>query len=103
MNSKGRIISSFSHELKPTLSIHQDKLVIAPYGFDKSTWDPSKDNFLPKNYSAEDMKGKTVCKVALQQHLALSGSASSLLVIFAAGVIFKLCCFFCLDQLIISK
>ena len=23
MNSKGRIISSFSHELKPTLSIHQ--------------------------------------------------------------------------------
>ena len=103
MNSKGRIISSFSHELKPTLSIHQDKLVIAPYGFDKSTWDPSKDNFLPKNYSAEDMKGKTVCKVALQQHLALSGSASSILVIFAAGVIFKLCCFFCLDQLIISK
>ncbi|KAK7834288.1 putative starch synthase 4 [Quercus suber] len=80
MNSKGRIISSFSHELKPTLSIHQDKLVIAPYGFDKSTWDPSKDNFLPKNYSAEDMKGKTVCKVALQQHLALSGSASSILV-----------------------
>ncbi|XP_030974392.1 glycogen synthase isoform X4 [Quercus lobata] len=80
MNSKGRIISSFSHELKPTLSIHQDKLVIAPYGFDKSTWDPSKDNFLPENYSAEDMKGKTVCKVALQQHLALSGSASSILV-----------------------
>ena len=81
----------------------RDKLVIAPYGFDKSTWDPSKDNFLPKNYSAEDMKGKTVCKVALQQHLALSGSASSILVSFAAGVIFKLCCFFCLDQLIISK
>lgn len=80
MHSKSRIISSFSHGLDPTLSTHKDKLVIAPYGFDNSTWDPSKDNFLPENYRAEDMKGKAVCKVALQQHLALSDSASTILI-----------------------
>jgi starch synthase len=62
----------------------RDKLVIAPYGFDNSTWDPSKDNFLPENYRAEDMKGKAVCKVALQQHLALSDSASTILVSFCS-------------------
>lgn len=78
--SKGRIIRSFSHGLEHTLSIHKDKLVIAPCGFESSTWDPSKDNFLPENYSAEDMKGKVVCRVALQQHLALSDNASAVLV-----------------------
>lgn len=73
--SKGRIIRSFIHGLEHTLSIHRDKLVVAPYGFDKSSWDPSRDNFLPENYSVKDMKGKAVCRVMLQQHLALSNSA----------------------------
>ncbi|KAJ4714627.1 Starch synthase, chloroplastic/amyloplastic [Melia azedarach] len=80
MHSKGRIIRSSSHGLESTLAIHQDKLLVAPYGFDNSTWDPATDKFLPENYCAEDMKGKTVCKVALQQQLELSEHASAILV-----------------------
>lgn len=54
----------------------RDKLVIAPYGFDKSTWDPSTDYFLPKKFNAENMSGKAVCKVALLQRLGLSEHSS---------------------------
>lgn len=58
----------------------RDKLITAPYGFDKFTWDPSKDKFLPENYSADNMKGKAVCKVTLQQHLGLTEHATVILV-----------------------
>ncbi|KAH9664162.1 glyco-transf 5 domain-containing protein [Citrus sinensis] len=80
MHSKGRIIRSLSHGLESTLAIHQDKLLVAPCGFDSSTWDPSNDKFLTENYCAEDMKGKTVCKVTLQQQLGLSKDASTIVV-----------------------
>ncbi|KAH8503788.1 hypothetical protein H0E87_014873 [Populus deltoides] len=78
--SKERIINSFSHGLESTLAIHKDKLLVSPCGFDNSTWDPSKDKFLPKNYSADDLKGKSICKVALQQQLGLSKNSSTVLV-----------------------
>ncbi|XP_050205429.1 probable starch synthase 4, chloroplastic/amyloplastic [Mercurialis annua] len=80
IHSKGRFIDHMSHGLGPALSIHQDKLVVTPYGFDKSTWDPSKDRFLPENYSEDDMKGKSVCKGALQQYVGLSKNTSAVLV-----------------------
>ncbi|XP_021632907.1 probable starch synthase 4, chloroplastic/amyloplastic isoform X2 [Manihot esculenta] len=80
MNSKGRIIHSLSHGLESTLSIHSDKLLVTPYGFDDSTWDPSKDRFLPKNYNKDDLKGKAVCKVALRERLGLSENSSTILV-----------------------
>jgi hypothetical protein len=83
--------------------ICRDKLVIAPCGFDNSIWDPSKDNFLPENYSAKDMKGKVVCRVALQHHLALSNNASAVLVTFLTGVTFELYCFLHLEKLIFPK
>ncbi|KAA8531495.1 hypothetical protein F0562_006152 [Nyssa sinensis] len=76
MHPKGHIVRSLSHGLEPTLAIHKDKLLISPSGFDNSTWDPSMDKFLPQNYSADDMEGKAVCKVALQRHLGLSQDAS---------------------------
>ncbi|KAH7520376.1 hypothetical protein FEM48_Zijuj08G0137400 [Ziziphus jujuba var. spinosa] len=82
IHSKSRIIYGPNHGLEPTLDIHKDKLVVAPLGFDSSIWDPSKDRFLPKNYSVDDMKGKAVCKVALQQQLGLSDNGSSVLVGF---------------------
>ncbi|KAL0450100.1 UNVERIFIED_CONTAM: putative starch synthase 4, chloroplastic/amyloplastic [Sesamum latifolium] len=63
IHSKGRILSAFGHGLELTLDIHKEKLVFAPRGFDKSTWDPSCDNILPQSYSVDDMKGKSVCKV----------------------------------------
>ncbi|XP_059642436.1 probable starch synthase 4, chloroplastic/amyloplastic isoform X2 [Cornus florida] len=80
MHSKGQIIHGLSHGLEPTLALHKNKLLIAPYGFDNSVWDPSIDKFLPQSYSADDMKGKAACKVALQQHLGLSEHASLILV-----------------------
>lgn len=60
----------------------RDKLVVAPPVFDSSAWDPSVDKFLPQNYSADNMKGKSVCKVLLQQHLGLLEKASIILVGF---------------------
>ncbi|KAL0332394.1 UNVERIFIED_CONTAM: putative starch synthase 4, chloroplastic/amyloplastic [Sesamum calycinum] len=80
IHTKGRIVSAFGHGLELTLDIHKEKLVIAPRGFDKSTWDPSCDNILPQSYSADDMKGKSVCKVVLQRHLDLPEGASKILV-----------------------
>ncbi|KAB2036902.1 hypothetical protein ES319_D03G034700v1 [Gossypium barbadense] len=80
MHSKGRIIHSMSHGLEPTLTMHKEKLLVAPYGFDNSTWDPSTDKFLPVNYSTENMRGKYACKVALQQQAGISTHASSILV-----------------------
>ncbi|KAI3423137.1 Glyco_transf_5 domain-containing protein [Psidium guajava] len=80
MHSKGRIIRNFGYGLEPTLTTHKDKLLIAPSGFDNSTWDPFRDKRLPKNYSADDLEGKTVCKVALQQHVGLRKDASVALV-----------------------
>ncbi|KAL3526942.1 hypothetical protein ACH5RR_011598 [Cinchona calisaya] len=80
MHTKGHIIANFGHGLEPTLAIHKDKLLIAPHGFDKLVWDPSVDKFLPQRYSAEDTKGKSVCKISLQQHLGLTKHASMILV-----------------------
>lgn len=58
----------------------REKLLIAPHGFDKSIWDPSLDKFLPQNYSADNVNGKSVCKVSLQRHLDLPQQASKILV-----------------------
>lgn len=58
-------------------------MLIAPSGFDNSTWDPFQDKFLPKNYSADDLEGKAICKVALQQHVGLPKDASVALVSIA--------------------
>ncbi|XP_057784357.1 probable starch synthase 4, chloroplastic/amyloplastic isoform X2 [Salvia miltiorrhiza] len=80
VHTKGQIISALGHGLEPTLATHKEKLVIAPSGFDKTTWDPSRDNFLPQCYSADDMKGKSMCKFALQRHLGLEEGASNILV-----------------------
>ncbi|KAG5528213.1 hypothetical protein RHGRI_028972 [Rhododendron griersonianum] len=80
IHSKGLIIRSLSHGLEPTLAIHMDKLLVAPCGFDDSIWNPSTDHYLPQRYSADDMKGKAVCKVALQKHMGLSENASLVLV-----------------------
>ncbi|CAI9777718.1 unnamed protein product [Fraxinus pennsylvanica] len=80
IQSKDHIISGLGHGLEPTLTTHKDKLLIAPCGFDKSTWDPSLDKFLPQNYNADNVKGKSVCKASLQRHLDLPQQASKILV-----------------------
>lgn len=80
IHSKGRLVQSLGHGLEHTLSSHKDKLVVAPYGFENSTWDPLRDKLLPERYSSSDMKGKAVCKVTLQRLMGLSEDASSVLV-----------------------
>lgn len=40
-------------------------------GADYSTWNPETDKFIEKTYNVEDLKGKRVCKRALQQKLNL--------------------------------
>ncbi|GFQ00427.1 probable starch synthase 4 chloroplastic/amyloplastic, partial [Phtheirospermum japonicum] len=75
-----QIITASGNGLKPTLAIHKEKMVIAPCGFDKSTWDPSRDDIIPQTYNADDMNGKSVCKVALQRQLDLHEGASNILV-----------------------
>ncbi|XP_038978472.1 probable starch synthase 4, chloroplastic/amyloplastic isoform X2 [Phoenix dactylifera] len=85
--SKERIIHSLSHGLEPTLAIHKEKLLIAPYGFDGTKWDPSRDKLLPANYSADDIGGKAVCKVALRQRLGFSGCSSAIVGCIFSGVI----------------
>ncbi|XP_020978402.1 probable starch synthase 4, chloroplastic/amyloplastic isoform X1 [Arachis ipaensis] len=87
VHPKHTMVHNLSHGLEPTLNIHWDKLAITPYGFDKSTWNPSSDSFLPENFNAENMNGKVVCKLTLQQRLGLSERASNILVacIFPKG------------------
>ncbi|KZV35636.1 starch synthase V precursor [Dorcoceras hygrometricum] len=77
---KGQVINALGYGMEPTLAVHKQKLVIAPFGFEKSTWDPSRDSFLPQSYSVDNMQGKSVCKTTLQQHLDLSQGTSEILV-----------------------
>ncbi len=41
-------------------------------GIDTTEWDPSKDKYIAKNYSAKDMKNKIICKTLLCEELGWS-------------------------------
>ncbi|MBW6499902.1 MAG: glycogen synthase GlgA [Bacteroidales bacterium] len=49
-------------------------------GVDYSQWDPAKDTMIPANYTMDDMKGKAVCKSALQKQLGLEQSGETPLI-----------------------
>jgi starch synthase len=40
-------------------------------GIDDESWDPARDRALPAGYSAVNLKGKALCKAALQRHFDL--------------------------------
>ena len=46
-------------------------------GVDYSEWDPAKDTLIPANYSSSNIKGKSVCKRALQEQSGLKQVAKS--------------------------
>ncbi|PWA67617.1 starch synthase, catalytic domain-containing protein [Artemisia annua] len=80
IHSKNQIISTLNHGLELALDIHRNKVVISPFGYNDSVWDPSRDKFLPRLYNADDTRGKSVAKVALQQQTNLPGDIASVLV-----------------------
>lgn len=58
------------------VAMYRAKLAVAPHGFDVQQWDPSRDKYLPRTYSAHDMEGKKSCKEALIRRLSLSRRVS---------------------------
>ncbi len=56
-------------------------------GVDYGLWDPAKDPHIAMNYSPDDMAGKTRCKAALMQEMALD---SSLITRPVSGIISRL-------------
>ncbi len=41
-------------------------------GADYESWDPARDEFIPRKYSVEDMSGKSFCKRVLQERFKLA-------------------------------
>jgi starch synthase len=50
----------------------RDRLVGIVNGIDQEVWDPARDTFIPRRYSAENLQGKKRCRVALQRATGLS-------------------------------
>ncbi|WVZ73220.1 hypothetical protein U9M48_021557 [Paspalum notatum var. saurae] len=74
-HSKDALIQGLRHGLQATLTAHKEKILIASHGLDGELWDPSKDIYLPRQYSANDIEGKSICKEALKRRLGFRGSS----------------------------
>ncbi len=66
--------------LAPYLSDKGDNYTGILNGVDYGLWSPEKDAFIPKRYSAADMKGKAECKRALQKEFLLREDGSVALI-----------------------
>ncbi|MBQ9239245.1 MAG: glycogen synthase GlgA [Treponema sp.] len=53
------------------LRVRSDVVTGILNGCDITTWNPETDALLPKNYSVENLTGKTQCKAALQKRMGL--------------------------------
>lgn len=62
----------YGHGLERELRARGNDLWGILNGVDYSFWHPSRDAFIPANYSIDDLSGKAVCKSALQQRLGLA-------------------------------
>lgn len=56
----------------------RDRLVGIVNGIDLDLWNPAADPFLPATYSATDLRGKLLCKTALERECGLTGQGSPL-------------------------
>jgi len=57
--------------LAPYLNNKADRYIGILNGIDYSVWDPAVDPLIPANYSSEDLRGKAICKKALQNRFNL--------------------------------
>jgi len=57
--------------LAPYLNNKADRYIGIINGIDYSIWDPAVDPLIPANYSWTDIKGKAICKKALQERFDL--------------------------------
>lgn len=64
-----------SHGFDGVLQQRQTDLSGILNGVDDAVWNPSTDDFVPANYSAEQMSGKAACKAALQAELGFEVNA----------------------------
>jgi starch synthase len=63
--------AEFGHGLEGVLQMRKERLFGVINGIDAQIWDPGTDRHLPAHYSADDLSGKKVCKLALQQEMKL--------------------------------
>lgn len=67
--------AAYGEGLEDVFTRRRDILSGILNGLDEAAYNPENDKFLPANFSAEDMSGKTACKLAVQQELGLEQSA----------------------------
>ncbi len=68
--------AEFGCGLEVTMQKHQEKLYGILNGVDYEEWSPAIDEFIPKKYDANKIKGKAVCKKALQKEFNLPQKAN---------------------------
>ncbi len=71
-----------SSGLAPMISKKGERFRGILNGVDYDTWSPEKDRLIPARYCAEDMSGKTTCKMHLQEQFRLEGNAGIALIGF---------------------
>src|SRR5215831_4659855 len=63
--------SEFGFGLEGVIRARADRLVGILNGVDYAAWSPDRDSLIPAKYSAKDLVGKRVCKLALLAHFHL--------------------------------
>ncbi len=62
---------AFGAGLDGILRTRKEDLYGIVNGIDYDDWNPETDRFIPERYSADDLRGKAVCKAALQKTFGL--------------------------------
>ncbi len=65
----------FGYGMQGVLAENRNRLFGIVNGVDYSVWDPKHDPHLAAHYDADDLRGKAVCKQALQKELGLAEEA----------------------------
>ncbi|PUZ78155.1 hypothetical protein GQ55_1G430000 [Panicum hallii var. hallii] len=76
IHSRDVLTRGLRHGLETTLTVHKEKILVASHGLDGELWDPSKDIYLPRRYSANDIEGKSICREALKRRLGFHSGSS---------------------------